>query len=133
MLTVVDLTSIARARLADAKALLSSGRFDGAAYLCGYSVEMALKARIVKTLRWVDGFPEEGGDFTGLQSFKTHNLGTLLHLSGWKPKIRTKFAVQWSNVSQWDPESRYERPGGVTQAQAQAMIESSKVILKALL
>jgi hypothetical protein len=133
VLSVGDLSSIARARLDDAKGLLSLGRYDGAAYLCGYAVEMALKARIVKTLKWTDGFPEGAGDFGGLQSFKTHNLAMLLHLSGWKAKIRTKFAVEWSNVSQWDPESRYQRPGAVTPVQVRSMIESSNRLLKALL
>ena len=41
MIPVAELDSIARARIEDAKALLTAGRFDGAAYLCGYDVEGA--------------------------------------------------------------------------------------------
>jgi hypothetical protein len=43
-------------RLKDAKALLAAKRYDGSVYLCGYSVEIGLKARICRTLKW-DGFP----------------------------------------------------------------------------
>jgi HEPN domain-containing protein len=132
MLSSADLTSIARARLKDAKALLSKRRHDGAASLCGYAVEIALKARIVKTLKWT-GFPETRTEFEGLASFKCHDLRILLRLSGWEAKIRTTFLTEWSAVEQWNPEARYERPGGVTQAKASAMIESAKKIVGVLL
>ena len=45
MIPVAELDNIARARLEDAKTLLAASRFDGATYLCGYAVEVALKAR----------------------------------------------------------------------------------------
>jgi hypothetical protein len=132
MLNRTDLTSIARARLRDAKVLLSNGRSDGAAYLCGYAVEIALKARIVKTLRW-SGFPESSGEFEGYRSFKTHDLDILLHLSGWEAKIKTTLLAEWSAIKEWNPESRYERPGQMTHAKASAMIDSVKAILGVLL
>jgi len=131
MLTPAELTSIARARLRDADALLAKGRYDGAAYLCGYAVEIALKTRIVKTLKWT-GFPSDGGDFKDLQSFKTHNLNLLMRLSGWEARMKTRFAPEWLIVSQWNPESRYGPPGSVTQADASRMIESAKRIVEAL-
>src|SRR6266705_3045443 len=81
MIPTADLKSIARARLNDAKVLLKGRRLDGAVYLCGYAVEMALKARLCRTLKW-SGFPETGAEFQGLQSIKTHNLEILLRLSG---------------------------------------------------
>jgi HEPN domain-containing protein len=43
---------MAQARLEDAEALLQSGRYDSAVYLCGYAVELALKARICLNLNW---------------------------------------------------------------------------------
>lgn len=46
----VQLTKIARARIEDAKVLVHSKRYDGAVYLCGYAVEIALKVRICRTL-----------------------------------------------------------------------------------
>ena len=133
MLTLHDLTSLAKARLKDAQILLLAGRYDGAVYLCGYAVDVALKARIVKTLKWEEGFPESRGDFEGLQSFKTHDLETLLFLSGWDARIKRTYPGEWSKVSGWDPESRYERPGGVSQAQAAYIIDTAKRIVGALL
>ena len=44
MISVAELDIIDRARIEDAEALLTAGRFDGATYLCGYAVEVALKA-----------------------------------------------------------------------------------------
>lgn len=132
MLTIIELASIARARLRDAGALSSRGRYDGAAYLCGYAVEVALKARIVKTLKW-SGFPSEGGEFKDLQTFRTHNLDLLVRLSGWEGRIKRRFAPEWLIVSQWNPESRYIPPGNVTRADALRMAESATRIIEALL
>lgn len=46
MLTRKQLKDIIQARLDDADALQVAGRYDGAIYLCGYAVELALKCRI---------------------------------------------------------------------------------------
>jgi HEPN domain-containing protein len=51
VIAVADLRRLAKARLQDAEALFQTRRFDGAVYVVGYSVEIALKARICKTLR----------------------------------------------------------------------------------
>src|ERR1700719_889480 len=95
LLTIAELTKVARARLKDARALLSMRGFDGAMYVCGYAVEIALKFRIVKTHKW-PGFPSESKDFAGLTSFKTHDLERLLYLCGWAGKIRREIPTQWS-------------------------------------
>jgi len=58
MISTRDLRAIARARLRDAQVLLTGKRFDGAFYLAGYAVELALKARVCRTLKWPD-FPKE--------------------------------------------------------------------------
>jgi hypothetical protein len=105
--------------------LLSKGRYDGAAYLCGYAVEIALKVRIVKTLRW-PGFPANNREFKDLQSFRTHDLEMLLYLSGWESKIKLKFPVEWQDIILWDPESRYQPPGNMSQSRARSRIESAK-------
>ena len=65
MIAAADFRKIAKARLKDAEVLLSAGRFDGAVYLCGYSVEIALKARICRRLKWT-GFPSTNKDFEGI-------------------------------------------------------------------
>ncbi len=43
-----DLQNLSRMRLEDAKILLEGERFSACYYLCGYAVEMALKAVIAK-------------------------------------------------------------------------------------
>ena len=95
MITTSELLNIARARLRDAQVLVRANRFDGAYYLCGYSVELALKVRICKTLKW-SGFPEAGQDFKGLQSLKTHDLEVLLKLSGVENRIKRKYIASGS-------------------------------------
>ncbi len=118
-------------RLRDAQVLFKGRRYDGAVYLCGYAVELALKARICTTLRWAD-FPSSSGEFRDLQSFKTHDFEILLRLSGRQSKVRTIHLADWSVVVQWEPESRYQPPGAVTRVGARSMIESARRLMKAL-
>ncbi len=73
MISIANLEAIALARLADARVLLAAGRLDGAVYLCGYAVELGLKARICRTLQWI-GFPDSRGEFQNLESFRTGTM-----------------------------------------------------------
>jgi hypothetical protein len=130
MLSAKELGTISRARLKDAKVLLRGKRFDGAAYLCGYAIEIAIKKRIVKTLKW-SGFPETG-EFRGLDNFRTHDLQILLKLSGWEARIITNFRYEWSTMKIWNPESRYARPGNVTDIAVREMIASAEILLGVL-
>ncbi|MBC3784997.1 hypothetical protein [Spirosoma utsteinense] len=138
MLLKSDLKRIASARLADADALFSASRFDGAAYLCGYVVEIVLKLRVCKTLQW-EGFPESRKEFDGLASFKTHNLDALLHLSGVENKIKQFYFSDWSTVKAWDPESRYSRVSMRTKSETLqrrgevlAILSATKTLLNVL-
>jgi hypothetical protein len=131
MLTRQELQKIARARLQDAEALYQSNRYDGSIYLCGYAVEVGLKNKICKTLGW-EGFPSTGKEFQDLQSFKTHKLDILLSLSGAEQKIKKNFLAQWSSVANWDPEVRYKKIGSATEQTAKIMINSARILLKAL-
>jgi HEPN domain-containing protein len=131
VLSATDLKAIARARLADADALMKAGRFDGSAYLCGYVVELALKARTCRTLKW-PGFPQKRSEFEGLQSFKTHDLDVLLRLSGREQYIKVNLFPEWTVVSQWNPEARYQSVGTVTAARAHNMISAAQRILAKL-
>lgn len=128
VLSAADLKTIARARLADAAALLAASRLDGSAYLCGYVVELALKARICRTLKW-PAFPEKRNEFEGLQSFKTHDLDVLLRLSGREQYIKVTLFPEWTIVSQWNPEARYQMAGAVSVATARNMIFAAQKIL----
>jgi len=90
--------------------MFENGGVDGAAYLCGYAVELALKARICITLNW-EGFPQTRSEFDGFSSFKTHRLDVLLVLSGQEQRIKTEQLREWSAVVTWDPEARYKVVG----------------------
>ena len=128
MIATSDLRGIAKARLRDAQVLLRAKRFDGAFYLCGYSVELALKARICRTLKW-SGFPQTGHEFQGLQSVKTHDLEVLLRFSGIESRIKRKYLSEWSVVLDWNPEKRYQSIGQSTQQQATDMLTCTKRLL----
>ena len=125
------LRSISRARLLDAKVLLKAKRYDGAVYLCGYAVELVLKARICQTLRWA-GFPDTQQEFKGFGSVKTHDLEILLRFSGIEPRIKKDYMAPWSVVLDWDPEKRYQRTGQATQQEAIDMISSATRLLRAI-
>ncbi len=131
MIPVIELDKIARARLDDAKTLLSAGRFDGATYLCGYAVEVALKARICRTLNWPE-FPSTSGEFQAYRSFQTHELDVLLRLSGQEPKIKQNHFTIWNTVAVWKVESRYNVIGTAQQADAVAMIQAADGLLVVL-
>jgi len=131
MLTRSNLFETARSRLKDAEVLLQSERYDGAVYVCGYAVEIALKEKICRTLGWSE-FPSTGGEFQKYQSFRTHDLDVLLHLSGVEEMIKTTKFSEWSNVNRWNPETRYDPVGSATLAKAEKMIQSAKVLLEAI-
>jgi HEPN domain-containing protein len=131
MISPAELRLIARARIKDAEALLAAGRYDGSVYLCGYSVELALKARVCRTLKWT-GFPSTNKEFEGYRSFKTHSLDVLLRLSGVEPKIRGRHLPEWSEVVTWEPDVRYRPIGTATAVDATDMINCAKAILGAL-
>jgi HEPN domain-containing protein len=131
MIPIKELRKLASARLQDAEILLKGRRYDGAVYLCGYSVELMLKAKISKTLKWKE-FPSTQSEFQGLHTFKTHRLDLLLRLSGSEVKIKTSFLADWSIVAAWDSETRYSIIGTVSKTDASNMIESAKIIISAL-
>ena len=131
MISTRDLKSAARAYLRDATVLLGAKRYDGAYYLCGYAVELALKARICRTLRW-PGFPQTHAEFKGRLSLKTHDLEDLLRFTGVQDRVHTKHRAEWSFVLNWNPELRYRKTGNSTQQEAANMVISAKKLLAAL-
>ncbi|MFA5967344.1 MAG: HEPN domain-containing protein [Patescibacteria group bacterium] len=105
-----DLKRLADERLDDAKALYKANRFDGATYLSGYAIEIALKARICKLLQ-ISDYPVTG-IFKSL--FATHDFSVLLKLSGLEQEIalsntqnNQSLFVDWSIATGWQPEMRY--------------------------
>lgn len=131
MISREELNRIARARLRDAKILLDARRFDAAAYMCGYAVEIKLKARICRTLHW-ESFPDSRAEFQNLISFKTHDLDVLLDLSGVAERIQLNYSAQWEAFEDWEPEMRYNRVGAMMELQAGRMVAAARALLKTL-
>lgn len=132
VLSIRNLTTTARERLEDARCLHQDGRHDGAVYVCGYAVEIALKVRICRTLHW-PGYPENHKEFQGYQSFRVHDLPVLLTLSGFEPRILTEHFTEWSALVDWTPSLRYYPSGGWRAESAKWLITSARVLLDALL
>lgn len=128
MISRGDLRKLARTRLRDAEILLESNRYDGAVYLCGYAIELALKARICRLLKW-EGFPETNKEFENFRSFRTHDLEVLLRLSGLGGKIKTQYFAEWSTVATWGPEVRYMPVGSTSRQEALNMIRAARHLL----
>lgn len=131
MISVAELDNIARARIEDAKALLTAGRFDGSTYLCGYAVEVALKAQICRTLNWTE-FPSTSSEFQAYRSFQTHELDVLLRLSGQEERIKQNHFPLGNAVAIWKVESRYNVVGIVQQPDATAMIQAAEELVAVL-
>ena len=126
------LKKLARSRLQESEILFSHGKYDAAVYLCGYAVELALKARICKTLKWSQ-FP--AASIKNPQTFKTHHLETLLGLSGIEDKVKLTYHAEWTMITQtikWDPEIRYDKIGSQNRIDAENMLNSVKTLLKIL-
>lgn len=122
-----EIEKIVLARIEDAEILYDASRYDGSVYLCGYAIELKLKARICKTLQW-DDYPTS----RQYNTFKTHDLDVLLHLSGCRDEIILEYLTEWSIVAQWNPEARYNPIGNVQDSDAQDMLESTRELLKIL-
>ena len=122
-ITRADFQQLADVRIAEAKALLDLGMWDGAYYLAGYAVEVALKACVIKRLMATDAFPDR--KFS--DSCYTHNLSELVKLAGLKPALDTAsgadavFTGFWGVVVEWSEQARYHR---VAEFEARALYEA---------
>ena len=119
-LTRSDLKGLAKLRLREAEHLYRNGLFDGCLYLCGYVVEFALKARVCRVLKLTE-YPVE-------QYFKTHDHDRLRLLAGLQSEIsvtrNSELFVNWSKVTEWDPELRYSPAGTCDNKRAAEMLAS---------
>jgi len=118
-----ELRELAKLRLREAETLFNAGLYDGSAYLCGYVIEFALKARICKLLG-IDEYPASGR----LKSaYAVHDFGQLLLLSGLKSKLDSANAEiysNWSVATPWTPEIRYRPKGSVSEDEAEEMLDA---------
>jgi HEPN domain len=103
-----DLELLSDLRVEEAILLLNNGKYSGAYYLAGYSVELAIKARIASNFR--NGFIP---DKTLVNKLHTHNLSELIKLAGLEEKLNTEnkvngeFAGNWGVVKDWNEQARY--------------------------
>jgi hypothetical protein len=125
MIDYENLKALAIARLDEGKCLLANGFHDGAVYLFGYVVELALKARVCKVLNLTQ-YPDSG---KLKQLFSTHVFDVLVVLGGLseEPALRkdvptTGFYEKWSLATKWKPEYRYNRIGSVSKEEAESVL-----------
>ena len=106
-----EFQKLAEERLEEAKALLDLGKWDGAYYLAGYAVELALKACIIKRLMATDAFPDK--EFS--RNCYTHQVGKLVGLAGLGAAHKARmdaepaFDANWTVARIWSEEMRYYR------------------------
>lgn len=111
IVTKAEFQELAERRLVEAKVLLELGKWDGAYYLAGYAVELALKACIIKMLRETDAFPDK--EFS--RSCYTHAIEKLVALAklDGPRKIATdadsELLANWAIARDWSEEKRYHR------------------------
>jgi HEPN domain-containing protein len=119
-----ELQALARLRLREAEALFAAGLYDGCAYLCGYVVELALKARICATLS-IGEYPEKGSRLK--DAFRTHDFDDLKLLGGMEQEFSASHPVRWANwlvATKWEPGWRYKPEGSYDRAVAEAILNA---------
>ncbi|NBC17904.1 MAG: HEPN domain-containing protein [Bacteroidetes bacterium] len=130
MLTRQDLLDNVDEKLRSAQILYDAASYDSSFYLCGYAVELALKARIVKHLKW-KGFPENKGENAAFRAVAKHDLDYLLRFTGIEAQIKPALGTEWTTILEWNVELRYKH-GHTTASKAKRMLEHSHVIIQVL-
>lgn len=123
MATYQQLKDLALLRLKEAEALFASDFYDGCAYLAGYSVELALKARICRLLDITD-YPSSG---KLAKVFAVHDLDQLLLLAGLRKAVdpsNKQLFDNWSTAALWTPERRYDAAGNVARQDAEDILNA---------
>lgn len=101
-------------RLGDARALFDAGRWRGAMYMAGYSVECLLKTKLMlkfkcRHLLELDAELQRLGTLSTHATVFTHQLEALIRISGTHDRLRQN-SVQWrqfTTVNRWVPAWRY--------------------------
>lgn len=106
-----EFQQLADDRLAEAKALLDLAKWDGAYYLAGYAVELALKSCIIKRLMTTDAFPEK--KFS--ENCYTHVIENLVKSAGLEEPRKSAMEADpllnanWDIARDWSEQKRYHR------------------------
>lgn len=111
-----EIKDLVQLRLQEAHALLAMGHPDGAYYLGGYALELALKAIICKNWDVGDLFADSNvHPKESIRVLKVHDLSRLLLFSGLieKHKIEKRsniiFSTYWNYVEKWHESARYDQ------------------------
>lgn len=121
-----DLQKLSAIRLREAEVLFEAGLYDGCFCLCGYVVELALKACVCKHLG-IEDYPEGEPNLKGL--FRTHDFRSLELIAGLRSSISAKrqtsftFDANWTVATSWKSEDRYLL-NFKTQSEAHDMLEA---------
>ncbi len=133
MITKEELRKKAWIEYQDANALLKQKRWDNAVYICGYAIELLLKARLCIDLK-LPGFPESKQECKAFSinphGLFTHDLETLLNQTILATQLKHAVLKEWSTCLQWDPELRYQPLGTFNEIMAKEMIRSTRAVLE---
>ena len=132
----IIIQQIAEKRLEEANILFQNNFYDGACYLAGYCIELALKATICRTL---DSDTLFTSNAELVRPFKTHNLEALMLYAGLKNKYENDkltnptLMSSWSHITvsiKWSEEFRYQEIGIRNQADTQQLLNAVSTILQ---
>jgi hypothetical protein len=141
-----EIRRLSQERLDEAEILYHNSKVDGAFYLSGYSVELALKAKICEKICIPNLFDETDKSLNMIsgisdirRTFKTHNLFMLLILCGLKDKFEADkatnkylYLVNSLIFEKWNETMRY-KSSGLSSNDINNIIESLKEPIEGLL
>jgi hypothetical protein len=149
MENIETIKALAQERLEEAEILCQNGKYDGAFYLAGYSVELTLKYKVCEWFGIPNLFKEWDGNekkteddkkIEGLRKLvKTHDLEFLLVLSGLKNKFDDyKAKLEGKELSKansllftcWDEKVRYKPCGHTKPEDVQHLLFLIKNLIK---
>jgi HEPN domain-containing protein len=122
-----QLQNLARTRLKDARTLLGRKRWSAGHYLCGYVIECALKACLLRHLGESSAVFGDPGYLKKLFDCWTHDLVKLVNLAGLDAELGVACGANpalnhfWLVTKDWKETSRYEDR---TEAEAKRLYEA---------
>ena len=136
-------------KLKDADALIAKRRYATAIYIAGYAIELALKLKICRIFKFVQGFPENKVEFsvyqnsvksqqlllgaiTQIKDIRNHDLNKLLFYSGVEYQIRLNYLNEWNLIVSWNPEMRYQMQK-VLKKEALSKVNAIKLLIQNIL
>ena len=123
----LELQSLTRERVRDARALLAYGQWPGAYYMAGYALECALKSCILKRIYDTGIIFKDKKYLDNLGKCWTHDLVQLMTLAGLTADFgvacgaNPQLNVYWGVAKDWQETSRYERK---TEAEARDLFQA---------